>query len=240
MVKNCPVCNGKMKITELKCNDCGLEIKKDFEPDVFSTLCDEQKEFLILFLKCEGNISDIQKKLNLNYSSVKRKISELLYSLKLKEVTPIKETEWDINLQSNRASEIVKSFFASQGGIAKIETKTGKLFTVDADQYTIGSYDGLRDTRYEYKVFDMITELLISKGGEAKKGNGRNFRVGEKGCELDTIAGMVGYKYHKKAIGEYTFDPVFLLVAIMERVGILHNLHGYVRLTEQYKKSIGF
>lgn len=239
MVKNCPVCNGKMKITQLKCTDCGLEIKKDFTPDIFSTLSDEQKDFLITFLKCEGNISDIQKKLNLNYNSVKRKISELLYSLKLKKVAPMKATKWDINNQSNKASEIVKSFFASQGGIAKIETKTGKIFTVDADQHTIGSYDGLRDTRYEYKVFDMVADLLISKGGEAKKGNGRNYRIGEKGCELDTIAGTIGYKYHKKAVGEYTFDPVFLIVAIMERVGILHNLHGYVKLTDLYKKRAG-
>ena len=238
MVKNCPVCNGKMKIAELKCCTCGLEIKKEFEPDLFSILTDGQKKFLITFLECEGNLTEMQKKMNLNYATVKRKIADLLYSLNINKITE-KSTNWNIDENSTKASDIVKNFFALQGGIAKIETKTGKVFIVDADQHTIGSYDGLRDARYQYIVFDIITDLIVSKGGEAKKGNARNYRVGEKGCELDTIAGKVGYEYHKKAVGEYTFDPVFLLVAIMERVGILHNLHGYVRLTEQYKKSIG-
>ena len=239
MVKNCPVCNGKMKITELKCGDCGLEIKKDFELDPFSTLTAEQNNFLVTFLKCEGNLTEMQKKLDINYTSIKRKISNLLDALELKDNMPDKNINWSVNKNSNKASEIVKAFFAKECGIAKIETKTGKVFTVDADQNTIGSYDGLRDTRYEYRVFDMIVELLVSKGGEAKKGNGRNFRVGEKGCELDTVAGMIGNKYHNKAVGEYTFDPVFLLVAIMDRVGIIYNMRGYIRLTDEYKKLIG-
>ena len=238
MVKNCPVCNGKMKITELKCDVCGLEIKKDFEQDLFSTLTQEQKDFLITFLKCEGNMSEIQKILNINYSSVKRKLSELLFSLNLKQAVSPEKTDWNISSQSTKASDIVKSFFSKEGGIAKIETQQGKVFTVDADQYTIGSFDGLRSTRYSYDVFDMIVNLALSNGGTAKKGNGRNYRVGEKGCELDTLAGMIGHKYHKKQIGESTFDPVFLLVAILDRVGIVYNKRGFIQITEQYKKTI--
>ena len=26
----CPVCHGNLKITTIKCDDCGLELKKDF------------------------------------------------------------------------------------------------------------------------------------------------------------------------------------------------------------------
>ena len=122
MVKNCPLCNGKMKITELKCGDCGLEIKKDFELDPFSTLTAEQNNFLVTFLKCEGNLTEMQKKLDINYTSVKRKISNLLDALELKDNMPDKNINWSVNKNSNKASEIVKAFFAKECGIAKIET----------------------------------------------------------------------------------------------------------------------
>jgi len=239
MVNTCPVCNGKMKITELKCDKCGLEIRKEFEPSVFDRLDKNQYEFLITFLACEGNITDMQNKLDLNYPAVKRKIYELLNTLGINRPTEAQSDSWTVNNNSTKASDIVKSFFAKENGIAKIETQTGKVFTVDADDKTIGSFDGLRDTRYEYRVFDLVTDLLVSKGGEAKKGNGRNYKVGEKGCALDTIAGMIGNKYHNRPVGEYTFDPVFLIVAIMDRVGIVHNMRGYVRLTDEYKRKIG-
>ncbi|MEI3075903.1 MAG: hypothetical protein V8T17_01575 [Oscillospiraceae bacterium] len=51
---------------------------------------------------------------------------------------------------------------------------------------------------YEYSVFDVITELLESQGGKAKKGYGRR-RLGDPGCEETTVAGAI----MKTILGNY-------------------------------------
>ena len=58
IIKDCPSCGGKMKITTLRCPDCGLEIKNEFEPETFSSLTDEQAAFLRSFLKNRGQIRE--------------------------------------------------------------------------------------------------------------------------------------------------------------------------------------
>ena len=141
---------------------------------------------------------------------------------------------------SIKASDIIKNKFMEHNGVVNIETASGKIFEVDADNVSIGSVSALHRERYEYRVFDYITDLLVQKGGEVRKGAGRNARLGEKNCTDDTIAGMIGKKYYNKKDGEYTFDPVFILVAIMEWAGIVNNKRGYVELTKEYKTKIGW
>ena len=82
-----------------------------------------------------------------------------------------------------------------------------------------------------YKVFDVIIELLINQGGKAQKGNARNYKVGEEKCDENTVVGAIGINYFKKSYGESTFDPVFIMAAVLEWAGIAHNLRGYIELT---------
>ncbi len=124
--------------------------------------------------------------------------------------------------------------------MVNIETSSGKIFEVNADNDSIGSASALHKVRYEYRVFDYITDLLIEHGGKARKGAGRNARLGEPNCTDDTIVGMIGKKYYNKEDGEYTFDPVFILVAIMDWAGIVNNKRGYIELTKEYKSKIGW
>ena len=93
-------------------------------------------------------------------------------------------------------------------------------------------------TAYDYSIFDVIIDLLIAQGGKAKKGNSRNARLGEKGCEADTIAGCIGFEYFKKSAGESFIDPVYIIAAILDWAGIAYNKHGFIELTAAYKERI--
>ena len=93
---------------------------------------------------------------------------------------------------------------------------------------------------YSYKVFDVIIELLINQGGKAQKGNARNYKIGEEKCDENTVVGAIGINYFKKSYGESTFDPVFIMAAVLEWAGIAHNLRGYIELTQEYKNKIYF
>ncbi|MCX7995951.1 MAG: DUF2089 domain-containing protein [candidate division WOR-3 bacterium] len=83
-IKNCPLCGGEMVISELRCKNCDLRVKKDFLPCEFCQLSEEDYEFLKIFLKTEGKITDIEKILGVSYPTIKSKIEHLLNSLNLK------------------------------------------------------------------------------------------------------------------------------------------------------------
>ena len=114
--------------------------------------------------------------------------------------------------------------------VEDIDTSTWKI----DPQSSKASCDEILD--YEYSVFDVITELLESQGGKAKKGYGRR-RLGDPGCEETTVAGAIMKNYFGKTTGESCFDPTFALVAILEWAGIVRNGWGYIELTEEYVRE---
>ena len=211
-ISSCPSCGGELHISTLQCGSCGLEIKKDFELSVFDKLSDEQISFLLSFLKNQGNLKSLQP-----------------YS-----VEDIDTSTWKIDPQSSKASDIVKAKLISCNGLATVRTYKGKEYVlriVDEEKF---SCDEILD--YEYSVFDVITELLESQGGKAKKGYGRR-RLGDPGCEETTVAGAIMKNYFGKTTGESCFDPTFALVAILEWAGIVRNGWGYIELTEEYVRE---
>ena len=70
-------------ISELKCPKCDLRVKKDFEPCEFCQLSDESFEFLKVFLRTQGKITEMEKVLGISYPTIKAKIESLLKELKL-------------------------------------------------------------------------------------------------------------------------------------------------------------
>jgi len=80
---NCPSCEERMVIGELKCPKCDLRIKKDFEPCEFCRLPEEDHEFLLIFLRTQGRITDMEKILGVSYPTIKSKIDNLLKNLNL-------------------------------------------------------------------------------------------------------------------------------------------------------------
>ncbi|MGB9682526.1 MAG: DUF2321 domain-containing protein, partial [bacterium] len=61
IITKCPVCGEEMAITSLKCLSCSTEIRGTFYLDEFFKLSKEQLNFVKLFLKNRGNLSDLGK-----------------------------------------------------------------------------------------------------------------------------------------------------------------------------------
>ena len=72
-----------MVISELKCPKCDLRVKKDFETCEFCQLSPETFEFLKIFLRTQGKITEMEKILKISYPTIKSKIESLLQELKL-------------------------------------------------------------------------------------------------------------------------------------------------------------
>lgn len=240
LVSQCPVCQQNLKISALQCPDCGLELRNSFEMSVFDKLRDEQYNFLMIFLKNRGNLRNLQNELKISYPLAKKRLDDLLTVLGIAEDVPEDEPEEidvhniEIDTASKKASEIIKAKLVENGGRAMVRTYTGELREIQAaangKQFLCPQL-----IPYDYTVFDAVVDLLMkSPGYRARKGNARNFKLGESGCEENTVAGTV-LIYMGKKPGESGLDPVFILAAVLEWAGIATNGRGYMALTENYR-----
>ncbi|MGL6104604.1 DUF2089 domain-containing protein [Romboutsia sp.] len=77
VLTTCPVCEGQIKITKLKCNDCNTIIENEFSFSKFEQLSKEQMYFVEVFLACRGNIKDVEKHLGISYPTVRGKLDTI-------------------------------------------------------------------------------------------------------------------------------------------------------------------
>lgn len=244
MISKCPGCNGPLHITTLQCPDCGMELKNDFEMSVFDTLSGEEYAFLMVFLRQRGNLKNVQSELEISYPTAKKKLDELLARLGLAE--PEQEEIEMPNISnltavrnSTKASEIIKAKLLDNGGRVIVHTARGLPCEIIAapDGKSFVSKKLPVKPPYEYKVFDAIVDLLIANGGRARKGNGRNYKLGHPECDENTVVGIVAI-YAGKKLGESVYDPVFVLAAVLEWAGIASNERGELVLTQSYRSKL--
>jgi hypothetical protein len=86
ILTKCPVCNSKLTVSKLTCKNCNTVIENDFELSKFSYLSKEQLNFAEIFIKCRGNIKDVEKELKISYPTVRAKIEDLVAALGYKQV----------------------------------------------------------------------------------------------------------------------------------------------------------
>lgn len=241
---NCPACGAGLRVAAFECPDCGIEVKGkfDFVHTPFDALSEKQVDFLMAFLKCQGNMSRVQNELQLSYPTAKKKLNEVLITLGLLANTTEKKEEikvmdvncWNVAENSQRASDVVKRKLKSCGGRAIVTSYSGKEYEVwaEADGKKFGS-DALHGITHEYEIFDVVVDYLNTHKGWAKKGTGRA-PLGSEKCGLDTVAGVILHDYFQVPVGGSGLDPSFLVVAVLEWAGIIRNCWGYVELTSDY------
>ena len=246
LISKCPCCSSTLNITSLQCPDCGVELRNTFEQSAFDRLGSDQMNFLLSFLRYRGNLKSLQEEMGISYPTAKKRLDELLIALEImqeetsitkQEVVDMSNISMDRN--SNRASEIIKAKLMDNGGHVTVYTARGLPCEVwvNADGLSFTSDKLPIKPPYEYRVFDVIVNLLVSQGGRARKGNGRNYKLGENNCDKTTVVGAVAIDRGNKA-GDSVFDPVFVLAAVLEWAGIAHNERGELVLTHQYRSML--
>ena len=213
------------------------------EHSIFENLSPEQNRFLLAFLRHRGNLKGVQNEFGISYIAAKNKLDDLLFQLHLTtdEVNRSKKenaamTSLKLDQSNPKASEIVKAKLLENGGHVTVYTARGLPCEIwaDSDGKSFVSDKLPIKPNYEYSVFDVIVELLVTNGGRAKKGNGRNYKLGHPSCDEHTVVGAVAKNYAGKKVGDSVFDPVFVLAAVLEWAGIAHNGRGELVLTQQY------
>ena len=81
LISKCPVCSGKLRVAKLKCSKCGTVIENEFEFSKFEYLSEEQLRFMEVFVKCRGNIKDVERELGISYPTVRAKLDDVIAAL---------------------------------------------------------------------------------------------------------------------------------------------------------------
>ena len=192
----------------------------------------------------------VQSELGISYPSARKRLDDLLMALnllenhqqnwqKVEDEGSIDMSTWSVQENSKKASDIIKKKLLENNGRVIVRTARGLPCEIRAapDGVSFLSNKLPIHPPYRYEVFDVIVDLLISQGGRAKKGNGRNHRLGEAECDETTVVGAIGYHYTHAENGKSVYDPVFVLAAVLEWAGIASNERGELVLTAHYQEG---
>jgi len=82
LLNTCPVCSHSLNVTKLHCSCCHTTIENDFELSRFSSLTEEQMDFIETFIVSRGNIKEVEKELGISYPTVRGKLNEIIQLLR--------------------------------------------------------------------------------------------------------------------------------------------------------------
>lgn len=78
---HCPVCQGELVVTSLRCRECDTGLQGRFSNSAFSQLNAEQLAFVELFVRNEGKITRMEADLQLSYPTIRNRLLDVIRAL---------------------------------------------------------------------------------------------------------------------------------------------------------------
>jgi hypothetical protein len=81
LISRCPFCGGELLICRLRCDGCDTQIDSSVTIPTFFRLPEDLQEFVLAFLRCRGNIREVEKVFGISYPTVCKRldlVNELL------------------------------------------------------------------------------------------------------------------------------------------------------------------
>ncbi|WDL96259.1 DUF2089 domain-containing protein [Alicyclobacillus sp. ALC3] len=78
---HCPACQSRMMVTELTCPECDTCVQGAFEAPGLQRLNAEQLQFAEVFLRCRGNIREVERELKISYPTVRSRLDQIIQAM---------------------------------------------------------------------------------------------------------------------------------------------------------------
>jgi hypothetical protein len=81
LISSCPICGSVLSIGRLSCQACHSHIETQLDLPAFFRLPADLRDFVMVFLRCRGNIREVEKELGISYPTVCKRldlVNELL------------------------------------------------------------------------------------------------------------------------------------------------------------------
>ena len=73
----CPICSGELVISRLTCTKCDTRIETELPFAALMRLPDDLRDFVLVFLRCRGNIREVEKELGISYPTVCKRLDSV-------------------------------------------------------------------------------------------------------------------------------------------------------------------
>ena len=77
----CPVCEGELTVTRLRCDTCDTSIEGRFTNGVFGGLAPEQLDFIETFVRVEGKMNRMTEEMGISYPTLRNRLHEIIRAL---------------------------------------------------------------------------------------------------------------------------------------------------------------
>ena len=81
-ISKCPACGSSdFEITRLRCRVCDTSVEGHFSQSRLASLSEENLRFVEVFIKCRGNIKDVERELGVSYPTVRGKLDRVIHAM---------------------------------------------------------------------------------------------------------------------------------------------------------------
>lgn len=77
----CPICEQELHVTSLECSNCGSELRGHFDLGRFARLGSDDIRFVEIFVKNRGNAYRVAEEMEIPYSGVRARLTEIIQAL---------------------------------------------------------------------------------------------------------------------------------------------------------------
>jgi hypothetical protein len=119
----CSICGHDITVTNFVCTHCKTKTEGEFVPCRFCSLKREQLDFIEAFLKCRGNIKDVEKELGLSYPTIRNRLEEVLQTLGLTSPGELAERKQDKKDSTEILSALEKGEVTPQEALRRLKAK---------------------------------------------------------------------------------------------------------------------
>ena len=92
ILEKCPSCGGTLEIARLNCTSCETAILGRYQLCPFCRLSPEGTRFLLTFVRCRGNVKEMERELGISYWTVRRRLDGLIEELGVT-ATPLEQED---------------------------------------------------------------------------------------------------------------------------------------------------
>lgn len=234
----CPICKEKLTASRLTCHHCGVEFTGDFALSRFHYLTEKELLFIEMYLKCKGNLKELQQNLKISYPNAKKQFYQVLLSLGFSEEVnkdnkiEVIVSELPMYQDESEVIRTIKKRLNFNNGFAVLPLQKGGNFQICYESFG----NGILATNLPsnkvliWAAFDAAVTVMKNNGGKALKGQAMSAKLGEPGLTLDTVEGYVAHHAYGVKKGESALRMISALSSILEWAGICNNCYGYLEL----------
>lgn len=81
-IHRCPACGATdFMVERFRCAACGTAVEGEFSASKLGSLPTEHQEFIEVFVRCRGNIKDVERVLGISYPTVRGRLDRAIHAL---------------------------------------------------------------------------------------------------------------------------------------------------------------